>query len=66
MFQMGNKFFNYILSDKKIALVKILLVPYQKALKFVLSVSTIILPRPIRTVLNGTEFFIRTVFSFDM
>ena len=37
----------YILSPKNIAFINNLLVPYQKALKFVLSVKTSTLPRPI-------------------
>ena len=41
-------FFNYyILSPKNTAFINNLLVPYQKALKFVLSVKTNTLPRPI-------------------
>lgn len=52
-------------SAKKIALAKNLLVPYQKALKLVLSVNSITWPRPIPLVLNGTVLGISVAFIFE-
>ena len=44
----------YISVPKKIAFISNLLVPYQNALKFVLSVNSITSPRPSLSCLNGT------------
>ncbi|REE08223.1 hypothetical protein DFQ09_10899 [Winogradskyella pacifica] len=46
---------NYISSLKKIAFINNLLVPYQKALKLVLSVKPMIVPLPIFPILKGTD-----------
>ena len=55
-----------MLSEKKIALVNILFVPYQKALKFVLSVMAIIFPFPKLKIWIGTEFFKSSRFLFEI
>jgi hypothetical protein len=50
---------------KKIALAKNLLVPYQKALKLVLSVNKTTLPLPILSTLNGTVLGISAAFILE-
>ena len=57
---------NYIIFEWNNIFKRILLVPNQKALKFVLSVINKIFPFPLLITLNGADFFSRDKFSSEM
>ena len=57
---------NYIIFEWNNIFKRILLVPNQKALKFVLSVINKIFPLPLLITLNGVDFFNNDKFSSEM